>query len=183
MDARRARILAGSALATSVLVVTLTAPAAAADCTLTAPAYAYVGTPLTIEGSGFPASASVDIAFSIDGTASDDFTIQSTAAGALEIGLTPENIDLGVTVVQATAGSTCTASVTFTVLAAGATPPPAPTEEPQASTGGAPTAPGTDSDSGVGADRESAGLPWVLALALVGAGSAGLFLTRSPRRR
>jgi hypothetical protein len=158
-------------------------PVAAADCTLSAPAYVNVGNQLTIEGSGFPASTSVDIDLAIVGGTSDAFSLQTDAAGSLQIALVPEDVDIGVTTVQATAGSTCTASVTYTVLAAGATPPPAPTEEPASGTGSEPSAPGTDMDTEMGRGGGSTSLLWVLALALVGAGSAGLYLTRSPRRR
>jgi hypothetical protein len=182
MDAKRARILAGSALVMSLLMATWAAPAAAADCTLSAPAYVNVGTPLTIEGSGFAASTSVDIAFSLDGTASDAFTVQSTADGALQIALTPEDIDIGVTTVHATAGTACTAQVTYTVLAAGATPPPSPEPGDSSGTGATPTPPRTDTEAPVGHDGVSGAALWLLALALVAAGSTGLFWTRSTRR-
>lgn len=183
MNARRTRILAGSALLMSLLAATWAGPAAAADCTLSAPAYVNVGTQISIDGAGFPASSDVEISISLDGSSSDAFTLQSDTVGALQIALTPEAIDIGVTTFQATSVSTCTASVTYTVLAVGATPPPAATEEPQSGTGNDPTAPRTDADAGIGGDRASTGLPWILAMALVGVGSAGLFLTRLPRRR
>ena len=178
MDARRARILAGSAFLMSLLAATSAGPAAAADCTLSAPAYVNVGTPLTIEGSGFPASTSVDIAFSLDGSASDAFSVQSSAAGALQIALTPEDADIGVTTVQATAGSTCTATATYTVLAAGQTP--VASQKPAASSG--PGVPRTDAEDGVAPNGWSGSAPTALALALVVVGAAGLFLTRSARR-
>jgi hypothetical protein len=184
MDARRARVLAGSAFLMSLLGATWAAPVAAADCTLSAPAYANVGTPVSIEGAGFPASTSVDIAFSLDGTASDSFTVQSTAAGALQLALTPEDIDVGVTIVRATAGTACSAQVTYTVLAAGATPPPSATAAPEATsgTGADPTAPRTDSEAAMGGGGWSSSAAW-LALVLVAVGSGGLFSTRSARRR
>jgi len=182
MDARRLRVLTRAAFAAGLLATSLAAPVEAADCALSAPATVNVGSTFTIEGSGFPASTSIDIDFAIDGGASDAFSVQSDATGALQIALVPEDIDIGVTTVQATAGSTCTASVTYTVLAAGATPPPAATESPASGTGSEPTAPQTDSDA-IGGRNGSAGLRWILALALVGVGSAGLFLTRLPRRR
>jgi hypothetical protein len=182
MDARRARILAGSALL-GLLASASAAPAAAADCTLSSPTYVNVGTQITIDGTGFPASTDVDISISLDGSPTDAFTLLSDTGGSLEIALTPEDIDIGVTTIQATAGTACTASVTYSVLAAGATPPPAPAEEPDAGPGNVATAPGTDKASGVGGDSGSPGPSFALALALVAAGSAGLFLTRSPRRR
>ena len=181
MDARRARILTGSAFLMSLLASAAAGPAAAADCALSAPATVNVGTALTIEGSGFPASTSVNIAFSLDGAASDAFTVQSTAAGGLEIALTPEVADIGLTVVQATAGSACTAAVTYTVLAAGQTPGSSP--EPTASSApAAPTAPRTDAN-GFEPTDSSRGPLLVFALGLVVAGVTGLLLTRSPRRR
>lgn len=183
MVTRRTRVLAGTTLLLAVLAVTGAPTVAAADCTLSAPEYVNVGTELSIEGSGFPASTSIDVDLAIEGGASDAFSVQSDANGSLQIALVPEDIDIGVTTVQATAGRTCTASVTYTVLAAGATPPPAPSETPESGTGGAPPAPLTDAGAGSGADSPATSLPWILALLLAGAGSAGLVLTRSPRRR
>lgn len=183
MDARRARILGGTAILISLLAATWAGPVAAADCTLSAPAYVNVGTPLTIEGSGFPASTGVDIAFSIAGGGSDALTIESDASGALQIALTPEDLDIGVTTVQATAGTACTAEVTYTVLAAGATPPPSAEPDDSPGTGAASTAPSTDMEPATGAADLAGGTPWGLALALLAIGSAGLFRTRSIRRR
>jgi hypothetical protein len=182
MDTRRPGNLVRAAFAAGLLAASLAAPVEAADCALSAPATVNVGSTLTIEGSGFPASSSIDIDLAIEGGAADAFSVQSDANGALQIALVPEDIDIGVTTVQATAGSTCTASVTYTVLAAGATPPPAAAESPESGSGSEPTAPRTDTDA-LGGPNGSTGLPWVLALALVGVGSAGLFLTRLPRRR
>lgn len=183
MVTRRTRVLAGTTLLLAVLVMTGVPTAAAADCTLSAPEYINVGTELAIEGSGFPASSSIDVDLTIEGGASDAFSVQSDADGALQIALVPEDIDIGVTTVQATSGSACTASVTYTVLAAGATPPLAPTEVPESGTGGEPPAPQTDAETGSAADRPATSLPMILALLLAGIGSAGLVLTRSPRRR
>jgi hypothetical protein len=183
MDPRRARILGGSAILAGLLAATWAGPVGAADCTLTAPPYVNVGTPLTIDGAGFPASSAVAIAITLDGAESDAFSVQSDAAGALEIALTPEAIDIGATVVTATAGSTCSAQVAYTVLGAGATPPPAPTEEPGTTAGGA-TAPRTDAASvgGSGAGSPGGG-PWVLAVLLVVLGAAGRFVTGPGRQR
>ena len=178
MDARRARNLAAAMGFVGLLAATAPGLAAAADCALSAPAYVNVGTPLTIEGSGFPASTSVDIAFSLDGSPSDSFTVQSTAAGALEIALTPEDADIGVTTVEASAGSTCTAKATYAVLAAGQTPEPSP--EPAATA--APGAPRTDTADVVGPAGWSISPALLLGLALVVAGATGLLLTKSPKR-
>jgi hypothetical protein len=174
MDARRARVIAGSAILLGVLAIGLAAPASAADCALSAPAYVNVGTALSIEGSGFPASTSVDIALSIRAVDPDALPSERRT-GPLQIALTPEDIDIGETTVTATAGTACTASVTYTVLAAGATPPPATPED-------APTAPRTDGLV-VGGEGGAGGATGLLALILVALGGAGLFLTRSPRGR
>jgi hypothetical protein len=181
MDARRARIVGGSALVMSLLTTIWSGTTTAAvACTLSAPAYVNVGTPLTIEGSGFPASTTVDIALSIQGGGSDAFSVQSDAAGSLQIALTPEAVDVGVTTIEATAGTTCTAQATYTVLEAGATPPaeePAGTPAPVAE----PSAPPTDAIAG---DDGGPGLnPWALAITLVLAGYVGLALTRFGRQR
>ena len=183
MDAKRARILAGSALLMSLLAATSAGPAAAAECALSAPDYVNVGTPLTIEGSGFPASTSVDIDFSIEGGASDAFTVQSNADGTFQIALTPEGVELGVTSLRATAGSACTARATYTVLAAGETPPVATAPDDSSGTGAEPGAPSTDAETAVGLDSSSTLAPWLLAFTFVAVGSAGLFATRSTRRR
>lgn len=181
MDARRARNLAGAVMLIGLLAAVTAGPTAAAGCALSAPAYANVGTPLTIEGSGFPASTSVDIAFSLDGSPADSFSVQSTDAGAIEIALTPEDADQGVTTVQASAGSACTATATYTVLAAGETPGSTqPTATPAPVTG--PGAPRTDTVAVVAASDWSAGGLSVLAFVLIVAGAAGLLMTRAPKR-
>lgn len=184
MDARRVRFLAGSTILSGLLAGSLAAPAAAADCALSAPAYVNVGTQITIEGAGFPASASVDISLEIQGGASDEFTVQSDGTGALQFAFTPEVIDIGVTTVKATSGSACNAVVTYTVLAAGATPPPV-TPEPEVSsgTGAEPGAPPTDVDPLATIGGAPAVVSWGLAFALVATGCLGLFLTRPARRR
>lgn len=184
MVARRARAMVGSVLLLSLLAAFWAGPAAAADCALSAPAYANVGSSLTISGSGFPASTAVDIEFSIQATASDAFAVQSDSLGAFEIALTPEGIDIGVTTIQATAGSTCTVQATYTVLAAGETPPPAATQEPAApGTGAGPTPPRTDAVAATEDGGWSGATPWVLALVLVVVGSGSLLWTRSPRQQ
>jgi hypothetical protein len=179
MNARRLRVLGGSTLLLGLLAATWVTPAAGADCTLTAPAYVNVGTPLAIQGSGFPASATVDI--TIEGTAADAFSVQSDSAGALQIALTPEDADIGVTTIRATAGAACSAEVTYTVLAAGEAPPQ-PTPEPIDAGAGAAQAPPTDAELAI-ASGSPIGGSWILATLLVAAGGAGLILTGSPRRR
>jgi len=184
MNARRARFLAGSTILSGLLLASWVAPAAAADCTLSAPAYVNVGTQITIEGAGFPASTSVDISLKIQGGTSDEFTVQSDPTGALQFAFTPEDLDIGVTAVQASAGSACTAKVVYTVLAAGATPPPA-TPEPEVSSGTAaePGAPPTDVEARATIIGAPAVISWGLVLALVGTGFLGLLLTKPARRQ
>jgi hypothetical protein len=176
MVADRARVVTVSGLLASLLVMVWAAPVSAA-CALSAPDYVNVGTELTIEGSGFPASASVDIALSIEGGASDAFTAQADASGGLQIALTPETIDIGATTLIATAGSTCTAEVTYTVLAAGVAPPSEPEPEATEETDTPPSAPQTDS-----ATRSHRGdatnVGWLLAIGLVTIGSLGLVRSR-----
>ena len=116
MDARRARLLAGSAFAASLLSAIWVSPAAAADCTLTAPPSVNVGTRVTIEGTGFPAAASVEIKLTVEGGASDAFPTMTSDSGGLHIDLTPSAADAGNTTVVATAGSTCSARVVFAVV-------------------------------------------------------------------
>lgn len=185
MVARHVRILVGSVFSATLLACSLVVPVAAAECVLVAPATANVGSPLTIEGTGFPVSSQVDIALSVQGGPSDAFTVQSSANGELHINLTPEDTDAGVTTVTATAGSTCTAEVVFTVLGVGETAPP--TTEPDGSAAGEgaePTAPRTDLSSVQG--ELTASLPgsaWFLALLILAIGMWGLIAGRSARRR
>lgn len=181
MDARRIRILLGPGIAAGVLATLLAAPVAAADCVLTAPAAVNVGDALTIEGTGFPASTSIDIELSIDGSAVDSFTQQSDASGNLSISLTPEDADLGTTRVVATAGSTCTAEVTYVVLAAGETLPP--TAEPEGDAGAGATAPRTDASGITESPNGTNGITAALAIVLLAIGAAGLVSTRATGKR
>lgn len=181
MDSRRIRILLGPGIAAGLLATLFAAPVAAAECALTAPAAVNVGNALTIEGTGFPASASVDIELSIDGTAVDSFTQQSDARGNLQISLTPEDADLGSTRVVATAGSTCTAEVTYVVLAVGETLPPTP--EPESVAGAGATAPRTDAVDIAGSPDAARGITAALAIVLLAVGAAGLISTRATGKR
>jgi hypothetical protein len=185
MVARHVRILVGSVFSASLLACSLVAPAAAAECVLIAPATANVGSPMTIQGTGFPASSDVDIALSVQGGPSDAFAVQSSASGELHISLTPEEAEAGLTTMTATAGSTCTAQVVFTVLGAGETPPP--TSEPDGSAAGEgaePTVPRTDLSSVQGESTAFlSGSAWFLALLILVVGAWGLIAGRSARSR
>lgn len=183
MDASRGRILLASALGVGLLVTAWVVPVAAADCALSAPATGRVGTILAINGSGFPASSSVDIELTVEGGSADEFSVQSDSSGAFEITLTPEPIDEGKTTVVATAGSTCTAQVQFTVLGENE---PAPTAEPGeagAAASAASEAPRTDaapSDRGEAAAGQGA---WLAGAILLVLGVVGLLATRPARGR
>ena len=183
MNAPRGRILLASAVAIGVLLASWVLPAAAAECALSAPATARVGTTLTILGSGFPASASVDIELTVVGGNADEFSLQSNSTGSFEITLTPEPIDEGETTVTATAGSTCTAQVQFTVLGENE---PAPTAEPDEAGAGATATPGlprTDAavlnPGGTPRGRDA----WLAGTIILLVGVAGLIATRPARAR
>jgi hypothetical protein len=125
----------------------------------------------------------VDIEISVQDGGSDEFSVQSDATGHLEISLTLETIDLGVTTVRASAGSACSAQTTYTVLAAGATPPPAPAEPPSDSSGtGGESAPRTDAALGFPGTIGQSG-NWAFGLILIALGGLGHLVTRAPRRR
>lgn len=201
MDARRVGFASATVIA-SLFALLLAAPVAvAADgCTLTAPATVKVGTPLSINGSGFPVSSSVDISLTLAGGTPDEFAVQSDAGGAFVISLTPEPEDVGSTTVVAKAGTVCTAQVTFTVTGAAPTPAPTPTPAPSSGTE-ATAAPGGDvggatggngeatpprSDTTVTAAGPSAGPSptlWALALIILAIGVGGLVVTGRSRSR
>ena len=122
MDTSRIRIVAAPAFAVGLLVSLWVAPAAAADCALSAPSTVKVDAPLAINGSGFPASSIVDIELTVEGGTTDQFSVQSDAAGGFQISLTPEAADAGRTTIVATAGSACSAQVVSTVLGPNETP-------------------------------------------------------------
>jgi hypothetical protein len=189
MVARRVRILVGSAFAVGLLASAWVAPAAAADCSLSAPATVAIGTPLTIEGAGFPVSSGVDIKLTIQGGAPDEFTVQSNDSGAFQINLTPEVADLGETTVVATAGAVCSAQVVYAILSAGQTalPTTEPSAEPSGSaavSGAQPAVPRTDAatalDGGAAGTTRNA---WVLAILALTIGGVGLVATRTTRGR
>ena len=185
MDAKRARLLAGSAFTAGLLAAIWVAPVAAADCTLTAPASVNVGTTIAIEGAGFPAASSVEIKLIVEGGASDTFPTTTNDSGGLHIDLTPQAADAGTTTVIATAGSTCSAQVVFEVVGTEKTAAPTATPQGQvAAIAAGPGAPRTDTaaalDSGpTGVSRNA----WLLALVAMAIGFGGLFATRKSRSR
>lgn len=180
MDTRRVRILAGSALAASLLTWIWVGAAVAADCLLSGPAAVNVGTQLTITGAGFPASSSVDISLSVAGGSSDAFTVQSNTEGALQINLIPEATDAGVTTIKATSGPDCSAQLVVTVLGAGQTLPPTPS--PASAGAGASaeaTAPRTDVAGGSTSDLAATTTNlWLGAALILGIGLSGVVATR-----
>lgn len=180
MDARRIRTLAAPAFAVGLLVTLWVAPAAAADCALGAPSTVEVGTPLAIDGTGFPASSSVDIKLTIEGGTTDQFAVQSDAAGGFQITLTPEAADAGKTTIVATAGSVCSARVVSTVLSPNDTPSSsAELAGGTAGANGTPSAPRTDAAAAPG--EGPGGAPsnaWLLAVLALIIGVTGLIATR-----
>jgi hypothetical protein len=179
MEARRARVLiASSGIAALALSVWVTPVAAA--CALSAPDSVAIGSPLVIEGSGFPASTSVDVSITVEGGSPDEFSVQSDASGALQINITPESADAGVTTIVASSGPGCTVQV---VVGVGV---PAPTDAPDATEGapGAETPPRTDTGE---LAHSSPSLPaspaWLLAGLLFLIGVGGVYATRPVRIR
>jgi hypothetical protein len=182
MDARRIRLLAAPALAVALLVTLWVAPAAAAECVLSAPELGKVDTPLPISGTGFPASSSVDIKLTVEGGKTDQFAVQSDPSGGFQFSLTPGASDAGTTTIDASAGSTCSARAVSMVLGPSATPPAAHTGAAAGVSGG-PSAPRTD----VAAAGDGAGgVPtnaWLVGLLVVLIGIIGLMATRPARSR
>jgi hypothetical protein len=114
-------------------------PVVAATCALSAPSAVNVGAALNVNGTGFPASAAVDIEMTLDAAAFDSFTVQSDSSGAVLISLTPEAADEGELAITATSGSSCSTQVVVDVLPAGAAlPAPEATGETAGESGGAP---------------------------------------------
>lgn len=185
MDARRIRVLTAPVFAVIMLALLWVGPAAAAECMLTAPSTADVGTPLAIDGTGFPANSIVDIELTVNGATTSQFSVRSDAAGGFQFSLTPEAADAGKTTVVATAGSACSARVVATVL--GPNDTPFLTQGPTGATGGAtgtPSAPGTDSVATLGEGPTDASLgAWMLALAALVIGAIGLIATRPDQGR
>lgn len=186
MIVRRIRQISTLAVAGGLLVLMVAAPAAAADCVLSAPTTVDIGSDLAIEGSGFPANAAVDVSISIEGGASDDLAVQSNASGAFTINLTPESADEGVTTVVATSGADCRAEV---VIGVGVPAPASQTGgeaagEAAGEAGGAGAgAPRTD---GVSGGPTNGGRPlvlWLVAGALIGLGIGGRYASRPSRSR
>ena len=177
MDALRGRILVASAFVAVLLGMTLVAPVAAAECALTAPATGRVGIVFAVDGSGFPASATIDIELTVEGGNADEFSIQSDPSGAFEISLTPEAVDEGETTIIASAGSTCTAQITFEILGENE---PAPTAEPtaEATAAASPDAPRTDVVRGSHIDGEDGQGAWSGGLFLMMLGVLGLLASR-----
>jgi len=178
MAAGRVRVLVGSVFSAALVMSLFVTPAAAA-CALSAPAAVDIGSPLTITGSGFPASSTVDVSMTIDGGSPDEFTVPSDASGTIAFSLTPEAIDAGMTTVVASSGADCTAEA---VIAVGVE---ATTETPESTdAGGGATAPRTD---GIPASPDNPGgtssRPWLMASLLFLLGLGGLYATRPARSR
>jgi len=206
MLGRGLRAFIAASMSVGLFVVVAAPQVSGATCTLTAPATVAVGTPMTISGSGFPASTSVDISLTLEGGTADEFAVQSDTGGAFQINLTPEPQDAGKTTVVATAGTTCSAQAIFTVTTPTptATPKPTATQKPTATpkptTAPKPTATAAPDGSAAGvtsgnatpprtdeaprpAERPS-GVPlasWVLAGLVLVIGVGSLIATRRAR--
>ena len=169
MDVQRARVLSAIIVGIALLVSLFAVPASAAGCSLSAPFAVRVGDPVDIVGSGFPASTTVDVSLTLNGGTPDELTVDSSQDGGFHINLTPEAADTGTTVVQAKAGTTCTATVTMTVVAANATLPPEPTASPQAEgPGDSGTPPRTDAAARSTATTSGvAPTTWVMAILIL----------------
>jgi hypothetical protein len=183
MDASRERVLLASVVVAGLVLVSWVVPAAAADCALNAPASVRVGTTQVITGSGFPASSAVDVELTVEGGNPDALSVQSSQSGAFEITLTPEAIDIGHTTVVAKAGTTCTATVDFTVVGANATLLPEPTAAPAGGSSGGGKAPRTDSAAALAELRASPPTAWIVGILSLLIGIAGVVATRPARGR
>jgi hypothetical protein len=180
MDAPRERVLLASVVTAGLVLVSWVATADAADCLLSAPASVRVGTAQVITGSGFPASSTVDVELTVEGGNPDALSVQSSQSGAFEITLTPEATEIGHTTVVAKAGTTCTATVDYTVVGANATLLPEPTAAPA---GGAGTAPRTDSSGALSEPQASPPTAWIVGLLSLLIGVAGVVATRPEQGR
>lgn len=190
MDARRIRIMLVPIMAVGILASLSAIPTAAVNaCSLSAPVAVKVGDPLAVLGSGFPASTSVAVSFTLDGGTPDEFSVTSNGAGSFQIKLTAEEADTGRTTVVAKAGTKCTATVAFTVVGANATLPPeaSPSTQPHGSgvgtTSGGGTAPRTDAVSTSGAPTNGQFTAWIIAVLSLAIGVGGLIATRLARSR
>lgn len=193
MGARRISIVPVSLVVSGLLLLgSVGGLQAAGSCALAAPTSVKVGDPLDILGSGFPASRTVDVSLKVQGGPGDAFTVQSDASGAFKISLTPEESDAGVTTLTATAGTTCSAAVTFAVRGANTpAPTPAPTATATSGSRGAAAgasaqpsrAPRTDAVALTGGAGVPSRLPWALGVLVLVLGLAGLAATRPARSR
>jgi hypothetical protein len=134
MDARRGRILIVTILSGGLLTLLWAASSTAASCTLSAPASVQVGQTFALVGSGFPASSSVSISMTVEGSAPIVFPKHVDTTGAFQVSLTPGASDTGKMTIVATAGTVCTEHVTVTVGTSKGASTPAPTKAIAAAT-------------------------------------------------
>jgi hypothetical protein len=179
MNLRQLRIVVGSISSATLLLSVFVTPVAAA-CALSGPASVDIGSALTITGSGFPATTTVDVSMTVDGGSPDEFTVESDGVGGFAINLTPEAADAGLTTVVATAGAGCTAQVIIGV----GVPAPAVTAQPTSDAEAADAPPRTDADA-ITTSSAPASHPaaWLLAAIMILLGLGGLFATRPARNR
>jgi hypothetical protein len=183
MVGRRARTMVAAICALAILASIQVASVAAATCLLSAPETVAIGAQLSIMGSGFPASTTVDVSLSVEGGPQDQFTAQSDTTGAFEIRLTPEAVDAGITTVVATAGADCAAQVVIAVGVAPVQNTPEPTGTEAGAEAGAEAAPPrTDAAVDSGRTPATSSNVWSAAWLLLLIGIAGLVGTRRAPR-
>ena len=180
MHAGRLRALVSSIFVASGVILLAVVPGAAATCTLTAPATAAIGSPLTISATGFPASAAVDISITVEGKTPDTFTTQSDAAGTFKINLQPEASDKGLTSVVASSGAGCTAQIEIAVGIPASTPEPTDDSGVAAASGGPP--PTTDAAPALAGAAGQGTAIW-FGLLLLALGIGGLIVSKPVRSR
>ena len=177
MHRRHENAVAGVAIVVGLFATAWAAPVAAAGCTLSAPATVVVGSPFSIDGTGFPTSATVDIKLTLDGGTPDAFSIASDATGAFAISLTPELADVGTTTVVAISGSACRAQVRYTTATSmPASPTSAPSALPESSPGQ--PAPRTDALRSPGRAQPGFEVTTWIGFLIVVIGACGLVITR-----
>lgn len=182
MHGRRLRAFASSIIVASGVVLLTVGPSAAATCTLTAPATAPIGSPLTISATGFPASAAVDVSITVEGKTPDTFTTQSDAAGTFEINFQPEASDKGLMSVVARSGAGCTAQVEIAVGVPASQSTPAPTADGGVDAAGGAPPPTTDAAPALTGTTGQGSAIW-LGLLLLALGIGGLIVSKPVRSR
>ena len=90
------------------------------------------GDEVLIEGTGFPAGATVTITYLVGATVIDDETVMADGTGFFETTIIPQPGQEGLWTVEAEAAKQCTATTGFLVVGQPATPAPTPSPSPAA---------------------------------------------------